>query len=75
MDTELMPIPSSWPKAEALFRAQMVAPLVDPLSSPEERRDWRKWVLSRSHTLPNGKVRKVSERTLRGWARQYRLGP
>lgn len=73
MDTELMPIPSSWPKAEALFRAQMVAPLVDPLSSPEERRDWRKWVLSRSHTLPNGKVRKVSERTLRGWARQYRL--
>lgn len=72
METELMPVPPSWPQAEALFRAQIIAPLVDPLSSAEERAAWRKWVLSRSHTLPNGEQRRIGERTLRRWVEQYR---
>lgn len=72
LDTELMHVPPEWPRAEALFRAQMIAPLIDPLSSSEERTAWRRWVVSRSHTLPNGEERKVGERTLRRWVEQYR---
>lgn len=60
-------IPKDWPQAEALFRYQMIAPLLDTLSSPAEKRDWRKYVTSREHTLPNGKQKKISERTLRLW--------
>ena len=70
-DDELMPVPPSWPQAEALLRAQMIAPLVDPLSTAEERKQWRKWVVSRSHTLPNGKQRRISERTLRRWVGRF----
>lgn len=65
-------VPESWPQAEALFRAQIVAPLLDPLSSPEEKTLWRKWVTTRQHELPNGKQRGVSERTLRRWVAQAR---
>lgn len=72
MDPELLPIPSEWPNAEALFRAQIVAPLLDPLSSPEERRQWRTWVTSRAHTLPQGSTRRISERTLRRWVAESR---
>lgn len=72
MDEELLPIPPSWPQAEALFRTQMVAPLVDPLSSPEEKQHWRRFVTGRPHTLPNGQIRRISERTLRRWVAQYR---
>src|SRR5690606_14672554 len=56
----------------ALFRAQLVAPLLDPLSEPEERTAWRRWVTTRPHTLPNGQTRRVSERTLRRWVAQAR---
>lgn len=67
-----MPVPPSWPQAEVLFRAQMIAPLIDPLSSAEERAAWRRWVLGRSHTLPSGELRQIGERTLRRWVEQYR---
>lgn len=70
--TELLSIPKEWPQAEALFRAQLVAPLLDPLSEPEERTAWRRWVTTRPHTLPNGQTRRVSERTLRRWVAQAR---
>lgn len=65
-------IPEEWPQAEALFRAQMVAPLLDPLSTPEERTAWRRWVTERVHTLPNGQTRRIGERTLRRWVAQVR---
>ena len=72
VDEELLSVPASWPKAEAMFRAQIVAPLVDPLSTPEEKRQWRRFVTSREHTLPNGQVRRIAERTLRRWVAEYR---
>lgn len=65
-------IPPEWPQAEALFRAQLVAPLLDPLSTPEECTAWRRWVTERAHTLPNGQTRRVGERTLRRWVAQAR---
>lgn len=68
-------IPEEWPQAEALFRAQLVAPLLDPLSSPEEQTAWRKWVTSREHALPNGQTRRVGERTLRAVPVAYKLFP
>lgn len=71
-EREPLAIPKGWPEAEALFRAQLVAPLLDPLSGPEERTAWRKWVTSREHTLPGGGTRRVGERTLRRWVAQAR---
>ena len=68
----LLPIPPEWPDAQKLFRMQIIAPLVDPLSSPEEKCQWRRWVTSRAHTLPNGSTRRISERTLRRWVAQHR---
>ena len=70
--SDLLAIPKEWPQAEALFRAQLVAPLLDPLSSPEERTAWRRWVTSRHHTFPHGGARRVGERTLRRWVAQAR---
>lgn len=70
--SDVLAIPQEWPQAEALFRAQLVAPLLDPLSSPEERTAWRRWVTSRRHVLPNGESRQVGERTLRRWVAQAR---
>ncbi len=65
-------IPPEWPQAEALFRMQLVMPLLDPLSSPAERAAWRQQVLSRRHTLPDGRTRTLSARTLRRWVQQAR---
>jgi putative transposase len=72
LDDELLSVPRDWPKAFAMFRAQIVAPLVDPLSTPEEKRQWRRFVTSREHVFPDGKARRIAERTLRGWAAAYR---
>lgn len=72
MDMDLPHVPPEWPKAQALFRMQMIWPLVDPLSNAEERRDWRQKVTGRLHTLPDGTERTISERTLRRWVSQYR---
>ena len=47
MDDELLSVPRDWLKAFAMFRAQIIAPLVDPLSTPEEKRQWRRFVTSR----------------------------
>ena len=68
----LLPISPEWPDAQKLFRMQLIAPLVDPLSTSEEKCQWRRWVTSRAHTLPNGSTRRVSERTLRRWVAQHR---
>jgi len=70
--SDLLAIPKEWPQAEALFRAQLVAPLLDPLSSPEERTAWRRWITSREHVFPGGQSRRVGERTLRRWVSQAR---
>lgn len=72
MDEELLGVPADWPKADAMFRAQIIAPLVDPLSTAEEKRQWRRFITTREHTFPNGKVRRIAERTLRSWVAAYR---
>ena len=69
---EPLHVPAGWPQAEALFRMQLVMPLLDPLTTAEERTAWRRHVVSRLHTLPNGRARRVSERTLRRWVQQAR---
>ncbi|MFA7175251.1 MAG: DDE-type integrase/transposase/recombinase [Kiritimatiellia bacterium] len=69
---DLLPIPAEWPQAEALFRMQMVAPLIDPLSTLDEKTQWRRFVTSREHKLPGGETRRIGERTLRRWVAQYR---
>lgn len=69
---ELLYVPAAWPQAEAMFRAQIVAPLVDPLSTPEEKRQWRRFVTTREHVFPDGKKRRIAERTLRSWVAAYR---
>lgn len=58
----------------ALFRYQLVARLLDPQVPVEERRAWREWVTSHEHAGPDGKRRRVSERTLRRWVTLYRTG-
>ena len=45
-EDELMLVPPSWSQAEALFRAPMIGPLVDPLSTAEPHRG-RMWVVIR----------------------------
>lgn len=65
--SDFLAIPGEWPQAEALFRAQLVAPLLDPLSSPEEQTAWRRWVTSLPRAQSHGQTRRVRERTLRRW--------
>jgi putative transposase len=74
MHDELLGVPKDWPQAEAMFRVQFVLPLVDPLSTPEEKQQWRRRVTSRKHTFPDGSVRRIAERTLRSWVAAYRQG-
>lgn len=58
----------------ALFRYQLIARLLDPQIAPAERRAWREWVVTHEHVGPDGKLRRVSARTLRRWVALYRLG-
>lgn len=71
-ESPLLPVPATWPHAERLFRTQIIGPLVDPLSSPEEKRRWRAWITGREHTLPDGTRRRIGERTLRRWVAEFR---
>lgn len=61
-------------EAEALFRYRLIAPLLDPLADDDEKRRWRKWVLATEHATPDGRRRRVGERTLRRWVAAYRAG-
>lgn len=64
----------SRPEQTALFRYQLIARLLDPQIPAEERRAWRDWVTAHEHAGPDGKRRRVSERTLRRWVALYRAG-
>lgn len=58
----------------ALFRYQLVARLLDPQIPASEKRAWRQWVLEHEHAGPDGRLRRVSARTLRRWVALYRTG-
>jgi putative transposase len=57
----------------ALFRFRVIAPLLEPGLTAEERRRIRADILARAHTLVDGEgQRTVSERTLRRWLALWR---
>lgn len=59
----------------ALFRYGLIAPLLAPDLSPEERARLRREILGRLHVRPgDGKAEPVSERSLRRWLKAYRDG-
>lgn len=66
----------SYDQAEktALFRYQLIARLLDPQIPEAERKAWRDWVTHHQHAGPDGKLCRVSARTLRRWVALYRLG-
>lgn len=57
---------------KALFRLEVIAPLVSGRLSRQELAMERKRVLERIYTTPEGKERRVAERTLRGWLRRHK---
>lgn len=61
-------------EAQALFRYRLIAPLLDPVATDEEKRAWRKDVTSKEQLFPDGSRRRVGERTLRRWVALYRTG-
>ncbi|WP_068135479.1 helix-turn-helix domain-containing protein [Limnochorda pilosa] len=61
-------------EGEALFRYRMIAPLIDPLATEQEKTRWRREVTGREHMLPDGSRRKVSGRSLLRWVQAYRIG-
>lgn len=66
--------PYSLAEKVALFRYQLIAPLLDPRIPPEDQRAWTRWVTTHEHVGPDGKRRRVSARTLRRWVALYRMG-
>jgi len=59
-------------ETQALFRYRLIAPLLDPLASEEEKRAWRWEVIAKEQLFPDGSRRRVGERTLRRWVAWYR---
>jgi putative transposase len=57
---------------KALFRLEVIAPLVSGVLTRQELERERKRVLERIYTTPAENQWQVSERTLRGWVRRYR---
>jgi putative transposase len=58
----------------AEFRFQVIAPLLDEKLDAAERAHVRKQILSRVYTTPDGKERRIAERTLRHWLKRFRKG-
>lgn len=58
----------------ALFRLEVIAPLVSGRLSKAELAEMRKQVLSRVYDSPDGRQWQVAERTLRTWLKKHREG-
>jgi putative transposase len=58
----------------ALFRFGVIAPLVSGPLEPAVARDNRASILGREFEWPDGRVRRVAERTLGHWLAHYRSG-
>lgn len=58
----------------ALFRLEVIAPLVSGRLSKVEFAEMRKQVLSRVYDTPEGKQWQISGRTLRTWLKKHREG-
>ena len=59
-------------EAWALFRYNVIAPLLEPGLDSAEKAETRKQVLAQVHTTPDGKRWVISERTLRTWLARHR---
>ncbi|MGH2480714.1 MAG: hypothetical protein ACRDHW_13750, partial [Ktedonobacteraceae bacterium] len=59
---------------KALFRLEVIAPLVSGRPSRPELEMERKRVLERVYTTPRGEEWKISPRTLRDWVRRHKQG-
>lgn len=57
---------------KALFRLEVIAPLVSWHGSKQELALERKRVLERTYTTPSALEWRISARTLRGWLRRYK---
>ena len=57
---------------KALFRFEVIAPLIPAGLSRQELEVERKRVLERTHVDASGEQRQISERTLRAWVSRYR---
>ena len=58
----------------ALFRLEVIAPLISGRLERSERAVIRKQVLNRVYETPDGKSLQVAERTLRSWLKRHREG-
>jgi transposase InsO family protein len=57
---------------EAAFRYRMVAPLLDPSLSSDEKKAYRRSILRHKQEHPTRGLIRITGRTLRRWTRQYR---
>jgi len=57
---------------KALFRFEVIAPLIPDGLSKEELEAERKRILQRVYAAPNGRQCQVAERTLRAWMSRYK---
>lgn len=57
---------------KALFRFEVIAPLIPNGLSKQELESERKRILGRLYTMPDGSQWQISERTLRAWMSRYK---
>jgi transposase InsO family protein len=57
---------------KALFRFEVIAPLIPAGLSKQELEVERKRILQRVYSAPDGRQWQIAERTLRGWLRRYK---
>lgn len=58
----------------AEFRFDVISPLLDEQLDGAEKTILRQEILARTYTTPDGKVWRITERTLRNWLNRYRRG-
>jgi putative transposase len=61
-------------RAWAQFRFEVISPLLDSRLDRAEKARIRQEILARSYTSPDGKNRRIAERSLRNWLKRYQRG-